>query len=127
MYARTRGRLFVNWNKGDLGLSWRARYVSGFDIGSNDLRQSVSADAGCNPQFAPEYCYARRFDDYLVHSFSAAYSLPWFNSKIEVGLDNAFDKQPQIMFQNNVLNSNTDVQTFDTVGRYLWARYTMNF
>ncbi|TQM17543.1 TonB-dependent receptor-like protein [Pseudoxanthomonas sp. 3HH-4] len=127
MYARTRGRLFVNWNKGDLGLSWRARYVSGFDIGSNDLRQSVSADAGCNPQFAPEYCYARRFDDYLVHSFSAAYSLPWFNSKIEVGLDNAFDKQPQTMFQNNVLNSNTDVQTFDTVGRYLWARYTMNF
>ncbi len=125
MYARTRARLFVNWNKGDLGLSWRARYVSGFDIGSNDLRQGVSADAGC--VYDDQYCYARRFDDYLVHSFSAAYSLPWFNSKIEVGLDNAFDKQPQILFQNNVLNANTDVQTFDTVGRYLWARYTMNF
>jgi len=118
MYARSRGRLFVNWQKGDLGLSWRARYVSGFDI--------TSADAGCSAD-TPEFCYSRRFDDYLIHSFSAAYSLPWFNSKIEVGLDNAFDKQPQIMFQNNVLNSNTDVQTYDTVGRYLWARYTMNF
>ena len=127
MFARTRGRLFVNWNKGDLGLSWRARYVSGFDIGSNDLRQGNSADAGCNTLTAPEFCYSRRFDDYLVHSFSAAYSLPWFNSKIEIGLDNAFDKQPQLLFQNNVLNANTDVQTYDTVGRYLWARYTMNF
>ena len=127
MFARTRGRVFVNWSKGDLGLSWRARYVSGFDIGSNDLRQGNSADGGCNAETAPEYCYARRFDDYMVHSFSAAYSLPWFNSKIEVGLDNAFDKQPQMLFQNNVLNANTDVQTYDTVGRYLWARYTMNF
>lgn len=126
MYARTRGRLFVNWNKGDLGLSWRARYVGGFDIGSNDRRQGTSADAGCT-QATPEFCYARRFDDYLVHSFSAAYSLPWFNSKVEVGVDNAFDKQPQTLFQNNVLNANTDVNTFDTVGRYLWARYTMNF
>jgi len=127
MYARTRGRLFVNWNKGDLGLSWRARYVSGFDIGSNDLRQGTSVDMRCNALLRPEQCYSMRFDDYLVHSFSAAYSLPWFNSKIEVGLDNAFDKQPQLLFQNNVLNANTDVQTYDTVGRYLWARYTMNF
>ena len=118
MYARTRGRLFVNWNKGDLGLSYRARYVSGFDIDN--------VDGGCSAA-SPEFCYSRRFDDYLVHSFSAAYSLPWFNSKIEVGLDNAFDKQPQLLFQNNVLNANTDVQTYDTVGRYLWARYTMNF
>lgn len=125
-FARNRARLFVNWSKGDLGLSWRARYVGGFDIGSNDLRQGNSADGGCSDA-ALEYCYARRFDDYLIHSFSAAYSLPWFNSKIEVGLDNAFDKQPQILFQNNVLNANTDVQTYDTVGRYLWARYTMNF
>ncbi|WP_313929329.1 TonB-dependent receptor [Pseudoxanthomonas sp.] len=127
MYARTRARVFANWSKGDLALSWRARYVSGFDIGSNDLRQGISPDGGCNPTNAPEFCYSRRFDDYLIHSFSAAYSLPWFNSKVEVGLDNAFDKQPQTLFQNNVLNANTDVQTYDTVGRYLWARYTMNF
>ena len=125
MYARTRGRVFINWNKGDLSLNWRARYVSGFEIGSDDPTQGVSADAGC--QYDDAYCYEQRFDEYLVHSFSAAYALPWFNSKIELGLDNAFDKQPQILFQNNVLNANTDVQTFDTVGRYLWARYTFNF
>jgi hypothetical protein len=63
----------------------------------------------------------------MLHSVSANYNLPWFNSKIEVGLDNVFDKQPPVMYQNNVLNANTDVSTFDTVGRYLWARYTVNF
>ncbi|MGR4875106.1 TonB-dependent receptor domain-containing protein [Pseudoxanthomonas sp. LARHCG66] len=117
-YSRVRARTFVNWQKGDFGVSWRTRYVSGFEI--------ASADGGCSAA-SPEYCYSVDFDDYLTHAISASYNLPWWNSKVEVGLDNVFDKQPQMMYQNNVLNANTDVNTFDTVGRYLWARYTMNF
>jgi outer membrane receptor protein involved in Fe transport len=117
-YSRIRARLFLNWQKGDFGVSWRTRYVSGFEI--------ASADGGCTLD-TPEYCYSVAFDDYMLHSVSANYNLPWFNSKIEVGLDNVFDKQPPVMYQNNVLNANTDVSTFDTVGRYLWARYTVNF
>ncbi|MEJ1096197.1 MULTISPECIES: TonB-dependent receptor [unclassified Pseudoxanthomonas] len=117
-YSRIRARLFLNWQKGDFGVSWRTRYVGGFEI--------ASADGGCTLD-TPEYCYAVAFDDYMLHSVSANYNLPWFNSKIEVGLDNVFDKQPPVMYQNNVLNANTDVSTFDTVGRYLWARYTVNF
>ncbi|MBD9479485.1 TonB-dependent receptor [Pseudoxanthomonas sp. PXM02] len=117
-YSRVRARTFVNWQKGDFGVSWRTRYVSGFEI--------ASADGGCSVD-SPEYCYSVDFDDYLTHAISASYNLPWWNSKVEVGLDNVFDKQPQMMYQNNVLNANTDVSTYDTVGRYLWARYTMNF
>jgi outer membrane receptor protein involved in Fe transport len=49
------------------------------------------------------------------------------NSRVEVGVDNLTDKQPPMMFQNNVLNANTDVNTFDTIGRYFWARYTVKF
>ena len=38
LYSRVRGRLFVNWQKGDLGASWRIRYVGPFDVGSADWR-----------------------------------------------------------------------------------------
>lgn len=128
MYARVRGRLFANWQKGDFSANWRARYVGAFDLGSEDPGQGTSADAACTGVPDPAFCGVKlSFGDYWVHSFSVAYSLPWFNSKVEVGLDNAFDKQPPMLFQNNVLNANTDVNTFDTVGRYMWARYTMKF
>jgi outer membrane receptor protein involved in Fe transport len=46
---------------------------------------------------------------------------------VEIGVDNAFDKQPPILFQNNVTNGNTDPVTFDTVGRYYWARFSIKF
>ncbi|MDV0437818.1 TonB-dependent receptor plug domain-containing protein [Xanthomonas sacchari] len=120
LYSRVRGRLFVNWQKGDLGASWRIRYVGPFDVGSADPAQNRSADAGYPNVVVP-------YGSYFLHSVSVNYALPWFNSKVEVGLDNVFDKQPPMLYQNNVLNANTDVNSFDTVGRYLWARYSMSF
>lgn len=120
MFARLRSRLFVNWTKGDFNAGWRVRHIGSFKLGNEDVRQGASADFSF-PGVELSY------DDYFIHSFMAGYKLPWFNSKVEVGLDNAFDKQPPLMYQNNVLNANTDVQSFDTVGRYLWARYTVNF
>jgi hypothetical protein len=32
-------------------------------------------------------------------------------------MQNMFDKLPPIFYQNNVTNANTDVQTYDTLGR----------
>ncbi|HEY9400648.1 MAG TPA: TonB-dependent receptor, partial [Luteimonas sp.] len=126
-YSRIRARAFVNWGMGDWTAGWRTRYVGPFDIGSDDLRQSTSADGGCNVEDAPQYCYSVPFGSYMIHSLNVGYALPSVNSRFEVGVDNVFDKQPPMMFQNNVLNANTDVSTFDTVGRYYWARYTVKF
>ena len=129
-YSRVRGRLFANWNMGDWTASYRMRYVGAFDVGSNDLSQGTSADQACN--FTPgnpnnQYCYSRAYGSYITHSVSATYALPKINSTIEVGVDNLTDKQPPLMFQNNVLNANTDVSTFDTIGRYFFGRYTVKF
>ena len=131
-YSRVRARLFANWNMGDWSASYRVRYVGPFDVGSNDLAQLTSADGMCaefpQPNGAgPEYCYSKPYGAYLIHSLNVGYSLPSINSRIDVGVDNMFDKQPPILYQNNVLNANTDVSTFDTVGRYFWARYTVKF
>jgi len=126
-YSRVRARLFTNWNMGDWSASYRMRYVGPFDIGSDDLRQNASADGDCNRQTRPQFCYARAYGSYITHSVSASYALPKINSTIELGVDNLTDKQPPLMFQNNVLNANTDVSTFDTIGRYFFGRYTVKF
>jgi outer membrane receptor protein involved in Fe transport len=126
-YSRVRARAFVNWGMGDWSASWRTRYVGGFDVGSDDFRQGTTADGhGCDPD-APQFCYALPFSSYVIHSFNVGYALPSVNSRFEFGVDNVFDKQPPLLYQNNVLNANTDVNTFDTVGRYYWGRYTVKF
>ena len=126
-YSRIRARAFLNWGLGDWSASWRTRYVGGFDVGSNDFRQGTTADGhGCDAD-APQFCYALPFGAYVIHSFNVGYALPSVNSRFELGVDNVFDKQPPLLYQNNVLNANTDVNTFDTVGRYYWARYTVKF
>ena len=132
MYSRIRARTFVDWSMGDWTASWRVRYVGPFDLGNADDRQGSSADAACfhDPVTgAPNaFCGVElSYGSYVLNSFNVGYSLPSINSRIELGVDNAFDKQPPMMFQNNVLNANTDVNTFDTIGRYYWARYTVKF
>lgn len=126
MYSRVRGRAFLNWNMGDWSASWRVRYVGPFTVGNDDVRQGTSADAGCSVD-APQFCYERNYGSYTLHSVNVGYALPAINSRLELGVDNVFDKQPPMLYQNNVLNANTDVNTFDTVGRYYWARYTVKF
>ncbi|MFT3898032.1 MAG: TonB-dependent receptor [Thermomonas sp.] len=116
-YSRVRSRLFANWSMGDWSAAYRMRYVGGFTI--------ASADGGCQNDDA--FCYSKSYGSYITHSLSASYALPKINSTIEVGVDNLTDKQPPMMFQNNVLNANTDVSTFDTIGRFFFGRYTVKF
>ena len=47
--------------------------------------------------------------------------------ELQVGGENLGDEEPPILYQNNVINGNTDVQTYDTVGRFYWARLSYNF
>jgi len=132
MYSRVRSRLFANWTLGDWSASWRIQYLGPFQVGNADVRQGTSADAHCvhDPVTgAPNaFCGIElHYGSYMIHSVNVGYALPSINSRIELGVDNVFDKQPPLLFQNNVLNANTDVNTFDTVGRYYWARYTVKF
>ena len=40
------------------------------------------------------------------------------NTKIQLTVDNLTNEEPPLMYQNNVLNSNTDVSTYDLIGTY---------
>ncbi len=52
---------------------------------------------------------------------TVGYELPT-KTRIQAGMINLADKQPPIFYQNNVLNANTDVSTYDTLGRQLLHR-----
>jgi len=132
MYSRIRARAFANWSLGDWSASWRIRYIGPFDNGSDDDRQGSSADAAClhDPVTGVpnQYCAVElHYGSTVYHNLSVTYAMPKINSRFEVGVDNVFDKQPPLLYNNNVLNANTDVSTFDTIGRFYFARYTVKF
>jgi outer membrane receptor protein involved in Fe transport len=58
---------------------------------------------------------------------SLGYTIQPINTTLQIGVDNVFDKQPPMMFQNNTINGNTDVNTFDTIGRFYWMNVNVKF
>ena len=119
-YARWRGLATVNWNLGNWDANWRIKYVGPISVGNADVRQGTSADAGF-PGVEVKY------GSQLEHNVSVGYNFDKINTRLDVGVDNLFDKQPPFFYQNNVINANTDVNTYDTVGRYFWARVGVKF
>ncbi|MCE5234106.1 MAG: TonB-dependent receptor [Mizugakiibacter sp.] len=119
-YARWRALAGVTWSQGPWSAAWNVRYVGPLTVGSADLGQGYSAD-----QMVPGV--ELKYGAQAYNNLSAGYDLKAFNTHLDVGVDNAFDKQPPMFFQNNVQNANTDVNTYDTLGRYYWARVTVKF
>lgn len=118
-YARWRAMGTLNWELGNFDASWTSRYVHGFDLGS--LRVGGDSADGTFPNVVVPYGAS------TYHNLQVGYQIEPINARVELGVDNVFDKQPPILFQNNVTNGNTDPVTFDTVGRYYWARFSVKF
>ncbi|MCQ4167232.1 TonB-dependent receptor domain-containing protein [Tahibacter harae] len=118
-YARWRALGTLNWELGNIDASWTTRYIHGFDLGS--LRPDGDSADGELPNVVVPYGAT------TYHNLQVGYTVEPINARVELGVDNVFDKQPAILFQNNVTNGNTDPVTFDTVGRYYWARFSVKF
>jgi outer membrane receptor protein involved in Fe transport len=61
------------------------------------------------------------------HNASLGYNIEPINTFVQVGVDNIFDKQPPLLYLNNVINANTDVSTYDLVGRFYRGSVTVKF
>jgi outer membrane receptor protein involved in Fe transport len=122
-YSRWRGIGTLAWDLGNWEAQWTTRYVHGFKIGSETRTDVPCADRVLPP--GSDGCLLT-FGAQTYHNLEVGYKLPW-NMRIRAGVDNLFDKQPPIMYQNNTADGNTDPQTFDTVGRYYWTNLTINF
>ncbi len=124
-YSRWRGLGNVTWNKGPWEASWTTRYIHGFVVGGPKTHTCADAGPGQDPDTNPACTFERGAQTY--HNVQGGYFYEPWKAKLTAGIDNAFDKKPPILYQNNTLNGNTDERTFDTVGRFYWVNLAVSF
>ncbi len=121
-FSRWRAAGELGWRRGAWDLSWNLRHVGAFRVGSLDP-QGPCANRGLPPGSAG--CQFR-VGAVSTHNVQAAYRFA-DAATVRIGVDNAGDKQPPLLYQNNTVNGNTDERTFDTVGRYYWTSLSVDF
>ena len=109
-FPRVRGVGTLDWNMGAFEAGWRVRWIGNTRVQNADQADGSEISVG----------------GVAYHNFQFGYTAEPINTHFQVGIDNAFDKQPPLYYQI-VINANTDVRTYDTVGRYFWARATVKF
>lgn len=119
-YARWRGLGQLNWINGPWSANYSVRYIDHLAVGWAGPEENVSADPGIPGTVL-------RVPSQIYHNLSFGYNLAAYHTRVEVGVNNVLDKEPPLMYQNNVLNSNTDTNTYDVLGRYFWGRVTVTF
>jgi len=110
-YAKTRVLGSVGWALKNADALLTVRYIGSIILPNPSV-------TGTEPDLAiPSYTYI---------DLTAGYTLPT-KTRLQLGVRNMTDKQPPILFQNNVTNGNTDVQTYDTIGRQYWVSVSQKF
>ena len=112
-FARWRGLGSLMWDRGPWDAMWRMRYIGHIAVPTLDYGY------GTTPIL--------HYGAYVYNDFSVGYEIAPLNLKLQVGVNNAFNKQPPIFSQSAVINANTDVNTYDTVGRFYWGTATIKF
>jgi outer membrane receptor protein involved in Fe transport len=119
-YAKYRGNLGVGWNMFGVDALLTVRYIHNIELKEADgcLPNCPGGATDPNPTVSiPSFTY---FD------LTVGYTLPT-KTRIQAGVINLGDKDPPILYQNNVLNANTDVSTYDTLGRRWFVGVTQKF
>jgi outer membrane receptor protein involved in Fe transport len=120
MFPRVRGLVALNWQDGPWQAYYQLRYIGKYQVGSLQIDQASS----CDKSLVQQVC---NFGAWTQSNVSLGYTIQPINTTLMVGVDNVFDKQPPVMYQNNTLNGNTDVNTFDTIGRFYWMNVDVKF
>ena len=108
--SRLRGTFTLNWALGNWSAQWQSRYINHVTNLNADFLTGASAQMG----------------GITYHSISAGYEVPVIKTRFDLGIDNLTGRVPPLIYQNGV-NYNVDTATYDTIGRYYWARATVKF
>jgi len=111
-YAKWRGLLGVGWAMGGFDGLLTLRYIHSLQVNDPD---------GLIENAPPLEIGSMTYVD-----ASVGYTFP-SNTKVQVGAINIADKQPPLLYQNNVTNANTDVSTYDLLGRRWFAGLSQKF
>jgi len=111
-YAKWRGTLGVDYRIADFDARVNVRYIDAIRLTDPDGLPGIQPDLKIGE---------RTYVDLTV-----GYTLPT-NTRFQAGVLNLQDKQPPILYQNNVTNANTDVATYDVIGRRFFAGVIQKF
>ncbi|MDY6945648.1 MAG: TonB-dependent receptor [Pseudomonadota bacterium] len=112
-YAKWRGLLGVGWAMGGFDGLLTLRYIHSLQV----LEPDGGPVAENPPLNIPSMTYVDMTVGYMFPS----------NTKVQIGGINLADKDPPILFQNNVTNANTDVSTYDLLGRRWYVGVSQKF
>lgn len=135
-YAKWRGMAGIGWSLGGFDGLIQARYIDKVTLGKPAVCGKIGYSCG-QAANDPAYAAANNPNDFAdwpdlkIPSFvyvdaTLGYSFPT-KTKVQIGVRNLTDKQAPILYQNNVTNANTDVQTYDTIGRRWWVSFSQKF
>ncbi|HET7268371.1 MAG TPA: TonB-dependent receptor [Oleiagrimonas sp.] len=121
LFPRWRAIGGVMWHDHDWSATWKFRYVGDFRMGSPLPSQDVHPAGRHMDGFYIDY------GTHVYHDVTVSYTIEPLHSRVSLGVNNLFDKQPPILYSNNVDNGNTDAFNFDQLGRSYWIRWTATF
>jgi outer membrane receptor protein involved in Fe transport len=111
-YAKWRGLMGVGWAMGGFDGLLTLRYIHSLKING--------PDGGLTDEPPLEIGSTTYVDATVGYTFPT-------DTKIQIGGINLNDKQPPLMYQNNVTNANTDVSTYDLLGRRWYVGVSQKF
>jgi outer membrane receptor protein involved in Fe transport len=107
--SRWRAAATLNWALGNWDAQWRTRYISSVT--------ALQADAATNASLP--------MASVVYSDLQLGLAVPAIHTRFDVGVDNLTDRRPPLYYQNGQVN--TDTATYETMGRYYWARATLRF
>jgi outer membrane receptor protein involved in Fe transport len=111
-YAKWRGIAAVGWNYDAFNGLLSARYIDGITLDDPDGAPGIQPSIDLDSVTYLDLAFGYKFNDSL---------------RFQVSVDNLTDEEPPLLYQNNVLNSNTDVSTYDLIGTYYRASLSYKF
>ena len=110
-YAKWRALGGIGWSLASFDGLLTARYIHKLKI------EDADGGPGVVPLNVPKKVYLNLT---LGYEFAT-------KTKVQLGVINLGDTQPPFMYFNNTINANTDVSTYDTLGRQYWVGVRQQF
>jgi outer membrane receptor protein involved in Fe transport len=117
-YAKLRGLGTISWSYTDFEAMFQVQYIDSVVV-HDPAHQSPAAVGNPNPDL--------RVPSIIYMNTTVGYNIKKTKTKLLFGMQNIADKQPPILYLNNVTNANTDVATYDLLGRRWFASIQQKF
>jgi iron complex outermembrane receptor protein len=113
--TKNRGLASLGWTWHGIDALITGRFIGGLKVEHPSV---TGVDANGNPY--PDL----KIGSVVYEDLTVGYTIAASKTHVQAGVRNISDKQPPIFYQNNVTNANTDVETYDLLGRQWFVGFT---